>query len=277
MTTHSLQLNPAQLDRSQVQQLPPSLTVEADSDAQADGWSPAWSERITSALWQLGLSPAEVQSSLVRIRTAKLDEPQLEQLFTVLSREVALCHASDAFEQGMQIGVPPAPEQWPGQSPVQQHPGQLPPTTTEPPLPDSGHPSDGPPNVPPPSTKPTDPSAPTKPTDPADPPQPGGPKDPPPSQGDKSGLSPWLIGAGIVGAGLLAAGGVVAYRNGAANVKALKSTAASFSAGTMNQGGLQSIRDAQLGARFVSGIGTREYLSVALPGINRIGVGGQLT
>ncbi|MEO6866999.1 MAG: hypothetical protein ABI200_03165, partial [Gaiellales bacterium] len=61
------------------------------------------------------------------------------------------------------------------------------------------------------------------------------------------------------------------------NVKALKSTAASFSAGTMNQGGLQSIRDAQLGARFVSGIGTREYLSVALPGINRIGVGGQLT
>lgn len=100
---------------------------------------------------------------------------------------------------------------------------------------------------------------------------------PPPGDDDKAGWKPWLIGAGVVGAGAAGLAGVLAYRNGARNVRALQATAAAFDSGAMHQGGLQSINDAGLGARFAKGIGTGDYLAVALPGVNRVGGNGRLT
>lgn len=152
-------------------------------------------------------------------------------------------------------GRPGTPgNQWPPSGPPQ--PPTLPPAGP-------GWPSPSPPTPPsPPMTPPVDP------VDPVEPP-------PPPKGPDEDGFDwkPWLIGAGVAVAGV---GAALAVHDGARNVRALRATAAAFDSGAMHQGGLHAIRDAQLGATFAGGIGTAEYLKVAVPGINRLGEGGRL-
>lgn len=144
-----------------------------------------------------------------------------------------------ALQHGSQAWQPGADV---GQAPGQQAPGQSPP---------SGPKSPG--DEPPPTNQ-----------------------TPPVPDPDDAGvdLPRWLVGAGIIGAGVA---GAVALRTGSRNVHALRATAAAFDTGGMHQGGLQSIRDAQLGARFSAGVGARQYLQVAVPGINRMGTGARLT
>lgn len=180
---------------------------------------------------------------------------------------------------------------WPGPAPT-PGPGR-PPLTPPPPVPPKGFPGHpgapggtwppsgppGPPTLPPggpgwpspgsgmPPTPPVTPPVEPLPTDPVDPP-------PPPGQPDEGfNWKPWLIGAGVAVAGV---GAALAVRDGARNVRALQATAAAFDSGAMHQGGLHAIRDAKLGATFTKGIGTSEYLKVAVPGVNRIGEGGRL-
>ncbi|MCW2924957.1 MAG: hypothetical protein JWM98_2361, partial [Thermoleophilia bacterium] len=166
--------------------------------------------------------------------------------------------------------IPPPPGTTPG----------TPPDSSVPPPPGStpGTPPDG--SVPPPpDTVPGTPPNPGTPPGSQLPPPPGSDPDPgpvpPPDPGDHHGsLAPWLVGAGILGAGAL---GILAFRDGARNVRALRATAASFESGAMHQGGLQAINDARLGARFTGGIGLASYLEVATPVVNRIGTPGRLT
>ncbi len=162
-------------------------------------------------------------------------------------------------------GMPPTPPTLP----PTQGPGHPPiPGPGHPPTQGPGHPPTLPPNGPgmPPPTGPVEP-----PTDPTVPPT--DPTDPPPA-GDGFNWKPWLIGAGVVGAGVL---GALAIRSGVKNVQSLQATERAFASGTMHQGGLQAISDARLGATFANGIGFGEYAAVALPGINRVGLGGRLT
>ena len=171
-------------------------------------------------------------------------------------------------------GLPPTPPtlpptQGPGHPPT-QGPGYPPTPPTLPPTGPGTPPPTGPGTPPPgPVEPPTDPTVP--PTDPTVPPT--DPTEPPPA-GDGFNWKPWLIGAGVVGAGVL---GALAIRSGVKNVQALQATERAFASGTMHQGGLQAISDARLGATFANGIGFGEYAAVALPGINRVGLGGRLT
>ncbi|MCW2927520.1 MAG: hypothetical protein JWM86_1488 [Thermoleophilia bacterium] len=239
----------------------------------------AWANRLGTVLWQLGYQPEQIDAQLEFARQAGLTEADLQSAHAALTRELALSHANDAWLPGTQVGqVPGSPGQG---SPVPGTPGI-------PGIPGPG-PGDGPtpppggqwpPQVPPPGQEPgTDPQLPQHP--PTKPPTgqlpPGQtPPDhtPPDPDGDGPNLAPWLIGAGVLGAGVL---GALAFRDGARNVRALRATAASFESGAMHQAGLQSIHDAQLGARFTGGIGTSDYLQVALPIVNRVGSGGRLT
>ncbi len=162
-------------------------------------------------------------------------------------------------------GLPPNPPTLPPtQGPTGPDGPPKPPT-----LPPSG--PDGPP--PSPGTPPPTPGTPPPGPGPIDPPPGPGPTDPPPAD-EGFNWKPWLIGAGVVTAGVL---GALAIRSGVKNVQALKATENAFAAGTMHQGGLQAINDAKLGATFANGIGFGDYARVALPGVNRVGLGGRLT
>jgi hypothetical protein len=248
--------------QSPVQQVPPGEVTEtapANDHLVADGWTPEWSDRLGDALWQLGASPQVVAQQLDYLEHAQLTTPELEATYASLTRELVLQHATGAWQPGAQVAQQGPPGQVP---PVVVPPSQQPPSQWPP-----QGPPQGPPQVPPPGSE-----FPTDPTEPPGPPPTKPPTDP--DQGSDFSLTPWLIGAGIVGAGVL---GAVALHDGARNVRALRATAAAWESGAMHQGGLQSIKDAELGARFTAGIGFGDYLQVALPGVNRIGSGGRLT
>jgi hypothetical protein len=226
-------------------------------------------------------------------------EQELQALVDELALLVERMHATDTWQGG--TGWVPGPvQQVPPTVPVPP-PGQVPPTGQVPPAsgpprppqlppdelphpPSSPGPKPGPgpvptppqfpPGMPGPGMPPMPPEPPTFP--PSPPTDPGPPPTKPPTDPVDDGfdLKPWLIGAGVLGAGVA---GVVAFRTGAHNVRALRATAASFDSGAMHQGGLHAIRDARLGARFTGGIGTGSYLQVALPFVNRVGTGGRLT
>ncbi|MCW2921939.1 MAG: hypothetical protein JWL76_1813 [Thermoleophilia bacterium] len=160
--------------------------------------------------------------------------------------------------------APPNPPTFPPSGPDGPPPGPTTPPpdpTTPPPGPTTPPPGPGP-IEPPPGPGPVDPPQP--PTDPTEP--------PPVDEGFN--WKPWLIGAGVVTAGVL---GALAIHSGVKNVHALQATENAFASGTMHQGGLQAINDAKLGATFANGIGFGDYARVALPGVNRVGLGGRLT
>ena len=165
-------------------------------------------------------------------------------------------------------GFDPTPVPLPGSVIIPGMPAQLP----------QHQPQQGDPLPPTDPTTPTDPSTPVPPSDPAqDPNGPGQKPDDTPGKdhGDGGGhfARNLLVGGAILGAGLL---GMAAVKTGSRNLEALGAAAASWDARTMHQGGLQAINDANLGARFASGIGLLDKVAVATPIVNRIGSNGRL-